>query len=183
MANIEVFIAGCPLCDEAVRTVNETACPNCTVTVYDLRQGQGLRHQPCPRRRRGRQALLVLRRVEGQRRRSTSGGRWPGLAHGLVLRRVAPTRYPLLIGCAFDPLKVLTYPYRMCCRDPGKTRHAFSARHVRTFAAVGHQTGHKGQKERHRLLLQALLRRFAERVYLPRWPPWERRRFGLVSCR
>jgi DNA-binding transcriptional MerR regulator len=39
MANIEVFIAGCPLCDEAVRTVRETACPNCTVTVYDLLEG------------------------------------------------------------------------------------------------------------------------------------------------
>lgn len=39
MAKIEVFIAGCPLCDEAVRTVKETACPNCTVTVYDLREG------------------------------------------------------------------------------------------------------------------------------------------------
>ena len=39
MANIEVFIAACPLCDEAVKTVRETACPNCTVTVYDLREG------------------------------------------------------------------------------------------------------------------------------------------------
>ncbi|MFY9234188.1 MAG: thioredoxin family protein [Fimbriimonadaceae bacterium] len=39
MPNIEVFIAGCPLCDEAVRTVNETACSKCTVTVYDLREG------------------------------------------------------------------------------------------------------------------------------------------------
>ena len=39
MANIEVFIAGCPLCDEAVKTVKEAACPNCTITVYDLREG------------------------------------------------------------------------------------------------------------------------------------------------
>ncbi|MGI8924850.1 MAG: thioredoxin family protein [Fimbriimonadales bacterium] len=39
MAKIEVFIAGCPLCDEAVRTVKETACPNCEITVYDLREG------------------------------------------------------------------------------------------------------------------------------------------------
>lgn len=39
MAHIEVFVAGCPLCDEAVKTVEETACPNCTITVYDLREG------------------------------------------------------------------------------------------------------------------------------------------------
>ncbi|OJU62064.1 MAG: glutaredoxin [Armatimonadetes bacterium 55-13] len=37
--NIEVFIAGCPLCDEAVKTVRETACESCEVTVYDLREG------------------------------------------------------------------------------------------------------------------------------------------------
>lgn len=39
MTKIEVFIAGCPLCDEAVKTVRETACPNCEITVYDLREG------------------------------------------------------------------------------------------------------------------------------------------------
>jgi hypothetical protein len=39
MANIEIFIAGCSLCDDAVKTVQETACPNCTVTVHDLREG------------------------------------------------------------------------------------------------------------------------------------------------
>lgn len=39
MAKIEVFIAGCPLCDEAVKTVKEAACPNCEITVYDLREG------------------------------------------------------------------------------------------------------------------------------------------------
>lgn len=38
MTTIEVFIAGCPLCDEAVRTVKEAACPNCEITVYDLRE-------------------------------------------------------------------------------------------------------------------------------------------------
>ena len=36
---VEVFIAGCPLCDEAVRLVKSTACPNCEVKVYDLREG------------------------------------------------------------------------------------------------------------------------------------------------
>lgn len=36
---VEVFIAGCPLCDEAVKLVRATACPNCEVKVYDLRDG------------------------------------------------------------------------------------------------------------------------------------------------
>jgi glutaredoxin len=39
MKQVEVFIAGCPLCDEAVRTVKEVACDSCQVTVYDLREG------------------------------------------------------------------------------------------------------------------------------------------------
>lgn len=36
---VEVFIAGCPLCDEAVQLVKSTACPSCEVKVYDLREG------------------------------------------------------------------------------------------------------------------------------------------------
>jgi hypothetical protein len=39
MAKIEIFIAGCPLCDDAVKTVRETACPNSEITVYDLLEG------------------------------------------------------------------------------------------------------------------------------------------------
>lgn len=41
MANrkVEVFTAGCPLCDEAVQMVRELACKKCEVTVYDLREG------------------------------------------------------------------------------------------------------------------------------------------------
>jgi glutaredoxin len=35
---VEVFTGGCPLCEEAVRLVRETACPSCEVTVYDLAQ-------------------------------------------------------------------------------------------------------------------------------------------------
>ncbi|TAK35960.1 MAG: glutaredoxin [Chloroflexota bacterium] len=34
---IEVFTAGCPLCDETVRLVHSLACPSCDVKVYDLR--------------------------------------------------------------------------------------------------------------------------------------------------
>lgn len=41
MANkrkIEIFTAGCPLCDEAVRLVREMACPRCEVSVLDLKE-------------------------------------------------------------------------------------------------------------------------------------------------
>ena len=37
--NVEVFIAGCMLCDEAVKLVESLACDSCDVTVYDLREG------------------------------------------------------------------------------------------------------------------------------------------------
>jgi len=33
---IEVFIAGCPACDETVKMVNEVACPSCEVVVLDM---------------------------------------------------------------------------------------------------------------------------------------------------
>jgi len=36
---IEVFTAGCPLCDEAVKLVKELACENCEVQIYDLNKG------------------------------------------------------------------------------------------------------------------------------------------------
>lgn len=36
---VEVFTAGCPLCDETVKLVRAIACPNCEVQVYDLREG------------------------------------------------------------------------------------------------------------------------------------------------
>ena len=35
---VEVFIAGCPLCDEAVKLMRELACSNCEVKIYDLFQ-------------------------------------------------------------------------------------------------------------------------------------------------
>lgn len=35
---VEVFTAGCPLCEPAVQLVQELACPDCEVTVYDLRE-------------------------------------------------------------------------------------------------------------------------------------------------
>ena len=36
---VEVFIAGCPLCDETVKLVKDLACDNCDVQIYDLRKG------------------------------------------------------------------------------------------------------------------------------------------------
>lgn len=37
---IEVFTAGCPLCDETVKLVRELACSNCEVQIWDLREEQ-----------------------------------------------------------------------------------------------------------------------------------------------
>lgn len=33
---IEVFIAGCPVCDPVVKLVKEMACSSCEVTIYNL---------------------------------------------------------------------------------------------------------------------------------------------------
>lgn len=34
---IEVFSAGCPVCEETVKLVNRVACPSCDVTVLDMK--------------------------------------------------------------------------------------------------------------------------------------------------
>lgn len=34
---VEVFTAGCPCCDEAVKLVQSLACPSCDVRILDLR--------------------------------------------------------------------------------------------------------------------------------------------------
>lgn len=36
---VEVFTAGCPVCDLTVRMVKELACPSCDVHVHDLNKG------------------------------------------------------------------------------------------------------------------------------------------------
>jgi len=36
---VEVFTAGCPLCEETVGLVRSLACPSCEVQIYDLREG------------------------------------------------------------------------------------------------------------------------------------------------
>lgn len=33
---IEIFTANCPVCDPVVKMVNELACDNCEVTIYDM---------------------------------------------------------------------------------------------------------------------------------------------------
>ena len=36
---VEVFTAGCPICDETVTLVTSVTCPCCDVQIYDLREG------------------------------------------------------------------------------------------------------------------------------------------------
>jgi len=36
--NVELFTAGCPVCDDAVQLVSRLACPSCDVNVLDVRQ-------------------------------------------------------------------------------------------------------------------------------------------------
>lgn len=40
--SVEVFTAGCALCDEAVEQVEQLACSSCDVTVHDLHTDAGL---------------------------------------------------------------------------------------------------------------------------------------------
>ena len=35
---VEIFTGGCPLCEETVQLVKKIACPNCDVTIYDLKE-------------------------------------------------------------------------------------------------------------------------------------------------
>ena len=37
---VEVFSAGCPVCDEAVSLVKRIACPSCEVSVLDMHDKQ-----------------------------------------------------------------------------------------------------------------------------------------------
>lgn len=36
---VEVFTAGCPLCDQAATLVKSVICPSCELKIYDLREG------------------------------------------------------------------------------------------------------------------------------------------------
>ena len=44
---VEVFSAGCPICEPVVQLVQEMACPDCEVTVHDLRQSGAERVAAC----------------------------------------------------------------------------------------------------------------------------------------
>ncbi len=35
--HIEIFSAGCPVCNEAIAMVKRNACPSCEVTVLDMK--------------------------------------------------------------------------------------------------------------------------------------------------
>jgi glutaredoxin len=39
---VEVFTAGCPVCEGVVNMVNELACPHCEVTIYNLNNNEGV---------------------------------------------------------------------------------------------------------------------------------------------
>ena len=39
---VEVFTAGCPVCQGVVEMVNELACPHCDVDIYNLNQNEGV---------------------------------------------------------------------------------------------------------------------------------------------
>ncbi|MBF0706571.1 thioredoxin family protein (plasmid) [Alkalihalobacillus hwajinpoensis] len=36
--NVEVFIAGCPMCDETVTLVKELSCDQCSISYYNLNE-------------------------------------------------------------------------------------------------------------------------------------------------
>jgi hypothetical protein len=33
---IEIFSAGCPMCQEAIAPIRRVACPSCEVTIFDM---------------------------------------------------------------------------------------------------------------------------------------------------
>ncbi len=37
---IDIYSAGCAVCDEAVKLVNELACPSCNVSVLDMHDAE-----------------------------------------------------------------------------------------------------------------------------------------------
>lgn len=40
---VEIFTAGCPVCEPVVQLVAELACPDCEVTVHDVRDDDAAR--------------------------------------------------------------------------------------------------------------------------------------------
>ncbi|MBW1980536.1 MAG: thioredoxin family protein [Deltaproteobacteria bacterium] len=40
---VEIFTAGCPVCQDVVDTARELACPDCELTIYDLSKKEGVK--------------------------------------------------------------------------------------------------------------------------------------------
>ena len=38
---VEVFSAGCPLCEETLQLVHRISCPSCSVTVHNMKDPEG----------------------------------------------------------------------------------------------------------------------------------------------
>ena len=36
LRQVEIFSAGCPVCEDTITLVNQLACPSCAVTVLDM---------------------------------------------------------------------------------------------------------------------------------------------------
>ena len=67
---IEIFSAGCPICEETIQLINRVACPSCNVSILDMRDPQVA----------SRAKSLGVRRF----RPSSSMGRWRIAAPGGV---------------------------------------------------------------------------------------------------
>lgn len=42
MRTVEVFVSGCPCCDDAVQLVKSLACESCDVQILDMRADRGV---------------------------------------------------------------------------------------------------------------------------------------------
>ncbi|MBW2149382.1 MAG: thioredoxin family protein [Deltaproteobacteria bacterium] len=38
---VEIFTAGCPVCEDVVARVKGLQCPNCEIKIHDMNKGQG----------------------------------------------------------------------------------------------------------------------------------------------
>lgn len=38
---VEIFSAGCPLCEETIELVNSLACPSCEIIIHDMHKADG----------------------------------------------------------------------------------------------------------------------------------------------
>jgi len=43
LRQIEIFSAGCPVCEETIALVNRMVCGNCQVTIHDMRKPESAR--------------------------------------------------------------------------------------------------------------------------------------------